>query len=137
MAALVLDLMAADMADQLLDWADDGPEEDPGGDGVRSGAKALKAGINPGSSTRHKFPASRLRLVASRPFPKAGKDLVPGYALQICLDFFEADATAFGVEVVFVDLAVFDVNHAMGVLGDVVLVSHEHDGIALGVETVE
>jgi hypothetical protein len=33
--------------------------------------------------------------------------------------------------------AVFDVDHAVGVLGDVVLVSNQHDGVAFAMQTIE
>src|SRR5271169_5704879 len=39
-----------------------------------------------------------------------------------------------GLPLVALDLAVADVNHAIGVIGDVTLVGHEDDGVALLVQ---
>ncbi len=60
-------------------------------------------------------------------------DTEPMYIANNCVS---NDLTA-GFLFVFLDYSVFDVNDTMGVLGNVVLVGHQHDGISLCLQAVE
>lgn len=70
--------------------------------------------------------------IANKPVGKAKRHR-PNLCLDCAksdLDFVEAHAATLGTALVLEDLAVADGDHAMRVLGDVVLVSDEDDGVA-------